>query len=928
MFGMLFFWRIWSLFVYNNVPLRELNCDGRWYVCLNRLVESQGRIHMAGVSIIVPTMNEADNINPLLERIFSAEFPDDVALEVVVVDDSSTDDTRSRVREWSTHKPVSLICREKGNGLANAVVVGAKSAAHEFVLVMDADLSHPPEKIGEMVLPLLDGSCDMVIGSRYVKGGSTPQWPLSRKIASKLASLPAYLFTDANDPMAGFFATSTKRLASLRPDIPGFKIGLELLAVEGQALRVVEIPIVFYDRFEGFSKMNKMVIFDYLKQVLQLVGFDTPIFTPMRLVILTVLGVLINTLLFQLLTTIHSDRLLSHVSSLTLAGTVLSYSIYRLWKGVSDDRVLKWRHFFGGIFSLIVSISLQGGLFVLLNRVDGLSVGNAFFCSSLVGTGGFIALMVFFVFSGFQDLENRVRLKISAISLVVFGALLRLLYIGIPELMEQEAYYWNYANHIDISYLDHPPMAATLIWLGTALFGVNEFGVRIAAYCCWLLAAYFSFRLTLKIFGRTAAIGSVALLAWLPFYLGAGLIMTPDAPLLAAWSAVLYFLYAALVEERKVAWFGVGISLGLGMISKYTIVLLGPGILAFMLFDKNSRRWFLRFGPYGAVIIALLLFSPVVIWNYQHEWASFLFQGEQRVTGRTFFTTHRLAGYITLILTPAGVLAALYFFIRGNWFFKTAIQRCSRAGGRLVNRNYSFLLMMTLSPLLVFLIFSFTREVKLNWTGPLWLSAIPFLSCTSMAVFGGVASKFLQSINWLWKPTLVGLALSAAIVMHYVTFGLPGVPHPPGPILIGWNQFARDIEQLVEEVELETGERPVVIGMDPYQISSGLAFYRTKNRLADGSDSPKRGISETLGWHFFGWNSLMYSYWAKPEDYKGSNIIVVASSKKRAESPYFQKRVKREKPIFPLSVKKNGQVVRQFYVRQLYDYRPRPFRKI
>ena len=165
---------------------------------------------MAGVSIIIPTVNEADNIDPLFERIFAAGLPENISIEIVVVDDSSTDGTRSRVNRWAGLKPVILVCREDRAGLANAVVAGANAATYEYVLVMDADLSHPPEKIAEMIEPLLDGRCDMVIGSRYVEGGATPEWPVARKIASKLASLPAYLFTDVKDPMAGFFATTTQ----------------------------------------------------------------------------------------------------------------------------------------------------------------------------------------------------------------------------------------------------------------------------------------------------------------------------------------------------------------------------------------------------------------------------------------------------------------------------------------------------------------------------------------------------------------------------------------------------------------------------------------------------------------------------------------------------------------------------------------------
>ena len=389
--------------------------------------------------------------------------------------------------------------------------------------------------------------------------------------------------------------------------------------------------------------------------------------------------------------------------------------------------------------------------------------------------------MVVFVFSGYHRLDSTVRMRIGAVALLGFAVLLRLVYLGLPELMEQEAYYWNYSNHFALSYLDHPPMAATLIWLGTTLFGANEFGVRIASFFCWFITAYFSYRLTAKIFSRTAAIGGLVLVAWLPFYFGAGLIMTPDAPLFAAWSAILYFLYGALVDGDNSAWSGVGVSLGLGMISKYTIVLLGPAILFFMIFDRKARNWFLRPAPYLAVLIALIIFLPVIIWNFQHEWASFLFQGEHRVTGRTFFTTHRLVGYILLILTPAGVLGLFYFFFRGNRFFAEACCRTGNPEREGVNRTYGFLLLMIASPLLVFLLFSFTREVKLNWTAPLWLALLPFLGCTVMSVCGGAGGALLQLIYRLWMPTILIIALAFSIAMHYVTLGLPGVPFLPGP---------------------------------------------------------------------------------------------------------------------------------------------------
>lgn len=460
---------------------------------------------MSGVSIIIPTRNEADNIDLLLQRIFSVEYLLSVDHEVIFVDDSSTDSTREKIKKWCTSKPVRLVERDYGRGLASAVVAGADQAAFDTALVMDADLSHPPEKIPEMIAPLLTEQCDMVIGSRYVEGGATPEWPRSRKIASKLATLPARLFTDVNDPMAGFFATSTERLTSLRPDVPGFKIGLEVLAVGGDQLRVREVPIVFHDRFEGFSKMNKRIIFEYLKQVVQLSRIDTELFTPTVIATLVGTGTVLNVLLFWAVQQFGLSPLKAHLSSMASAGVYLLIVMAVLWRIKNPAHLLKLDLVAGFIVILTFSITIQAGIFYLSDKLFALHQITSFIPGALAGTTSFTLLSVVYLFSGLSGLPQRVQAKSVAIGSVVALITLRLLYLGLPELMEQEAYYWNYAQHPDLSYLDHPPLAALLIWLGTEVFGTTEFGVRIGAFLSWFFTAFFAFRLSADIFHRTAA---------------------------------------------------------------------------------------------------------------------------------------------------------------------------------------------------------------------------------------------------------------------------------------------------------------------------------------------------------------------------------------------------------------------------------------
>src|SRR5947207_10590952 len=123
-----------------------------------------------------------------------------------------------------------------------------------------------------------------------------------------------------------------------------------------------------------------------------------------------------------------------------------------------------------------------------------------------------------------------------AILVVGYTVAFRLAAMGPVNLIPEEAYYWNYAQHLDLSYLDHPPMVAWLIWISTSVLDKSEFSVRLPAFICWIIAALFMFRLTLNLFDRTTAFRSVLLLAVLPIYFGLGFFMTPDAPLCAAWA--------------------------------------------------------------------------------------------------------------------------------------------------------------------------------------------------------------------------------------------------------------------------------------------------------------------------------------------------------------------------------------------------------
>jgi dolichol-phosphate mannosyltransferase len=206
------------------------------------------------VSIIVPTLNEEKNILPLVSEITACAVP---FREILFVDNHSTDTTRDKIRALAGSQPIRLIQQDGvGPGLAGAIMLGARAAHGQILLVMDADLSHPPDRIKDLVAPLFAGTADLVVGSRYVKGGSTPGWPVWRRVVSRTGAVLAYPLTGLHDSMCGFFAIGRSRLLELAPQTSGFKIVFETMVRARGALRVHEIPIVFRERVRGKSKMS------------------------------------------------------------------------------------------------------------------------------------------------------------------------------------------------------------------------------------------------------------------------------------------------------------------------------------------------------------------------------------------------------------------------------------------------------------------------------------------------------------------------------------------------------------------------------------------------------------------------------------------------------------------------------------------------
>lgn len=224
------------------------------------------------LSIVVPTYKEALNLEPLAEKVHGVMEANGTSYEILIVDDNSPDNTVEVVQSLSSRFPVRLFQPTgRGRDLSLSVLDGIREAGFDNIVVMDADLSHPAERIPEMLACLNDNPDAFVIGSRYVEGGSFDRdWSLWRFLNSHLATLLARPLASCSDPMSGFFALNRNAIGNLDRFNPvGYKIGLELM-VRGNFDDIREVPIQFKDRELGASKMNVMEQFKFLRHLRRL----------------------------------------------------------------------------------------------------------------------------------------------------------------------------------------------------------------------------------------------------------------------------------------------------------------------------------------------------------------------------------------------------------------------------------------------------------------------------------------------------------------------------------------------------------------------------------------------------------------------------------------------------------------------------------
>jgi dolichol-phosphate mannosyltransferase len=218
------------------------------------------------LSLVAPTYNERDRLPDLVKAVFDAFQAGGVDGDLIIVDDNSPDGTGTVADDLASRFPITVVHRSGKLGLGTAVVTGFAASDAEIVGVIDADLSHPPALVPRMLQAMRDSGADIVIGSRYIPGGGTGDWPLSRRLMSRFACLLANGLTPVKDVTSGFFLIRRDLARGVTITAGGFKICLELL-IRSAPTQVLEVPYVFQTRTAGQSKMNLKEALGYLEQL-------------------------------------------------------------------------------------------------------------------------------------------------------------------------------------------------------------------------------------------------------------------------------------------------------------------------------------------------------------------------------------------------------------------------------------------------------------------------------------------------------------------------------------------------------------------------------------------------------------------------------------------------------------------------------------
>ena len=354
------------------------------------------------------------------------------------------------------------------------------------------------------------------------------------------------------------------------------------------------------------------------------------------------------------------------------------------------------------------------------------------------------------------------RQLLAVVALISALTALRVIYASVLELRTDEAYYWTWSKENVLSFLDHPPMIAWFIRFGTAIFGDTNLGVRFAGIVAMLVTQLLLADIVRRVTHDFRAVVLAVLMPEAAVYYG--LLMakvSPDVALIPFAVAMAWALVRLNESGDARWWLAAGVFAGLSLLSKFTAVMLFPAVLAFMLVPDWRRRWLLSPYPWLAALIAVVLFLPVLIWNSQHDWASFRFQLVRAVA------THDLS------LRTVGDYIGLQFALVGFILLPVVLSGLALTAWRGYRRRDAVAILLSTAvivPFFYFLLKSLTLRVGDTW--PMFMWPIGFAATAiniAMLPREGFPTWMIKStVSWAYAAIASGIVMVVLVFLYYV----------------------------------------------------------------------------------------------------------------------------------------------------------------
>jgi len=499
--------------------------------------------------------------------------------------------------------------------------------------------------------------------------------------------------------------------------------------------------------------------------------------------------------------------------------------------------------------------------------------------------------------SGRRGDDDRAAARGLALFLVAVTAL-RLAYLasGVLDLSPDEAHYWEWSRRLDLSYYSKGPLVAYLIYALTASLGTSAFAIRVGAVLLSLLGAWVTYRLGREAFGNPRpGVLAVLGLQLTPIFWAGSVLMTIDPPFLVSWVVALLLFYRGAVGGSRGAWLLGGVAVGLGLLAKFSMLFVVPGLALYLWCAPAARRWLRHPALYVSTSLALAVFAPVVVWNARQGWVSAQHVASQ---GRGDGLTWRYL--VEFVASQIGVLTPLVagILVWGAWYGL-------REGFGRQREPYRFLMAFATPILLFHVLVASQGKVQANWAA----AAYPPLAL----VTAGALLERRERLRSAGRRAQTGLLVAAAVLAFAVSAAGHATDHlgvptwiDPTTRLKGWGELGSVVSTVRQGMPVPD---QTFLLSDRYQITSELAFY-----VAGRPPAYNLNLGRRLN---------QYDLWEGPNSRMGWDAIYVREGVGELDSRVARAFERTDGPLV-VEIRRGGRVVRTFGVYRGYGFRGVP----